>query len=118
MTERVSMPSPSARPLKVGLFLPTGHLMHGGATAHWLDLLALARRAEELGFDSLWVPDHVLLELGSGDDATQVGGWECWTVLSAIAAVTTRIELGPLVSCTAYRNPSLLAKMADTIDEI
>jgi alkanesulfonate monooxygenase SsuD/methylene tetrahydromethanopterin reductase-like flavin-dependent oxidoreductase (luciferase family) len=106
----------SSRSPKVGLFLPTGEIMLGGATAGWRDLLELARRAEDLGFDSLWLPDHVLLGRGAESDA--IGAWECWSLLAALAAATIGVELGPLVSCTAYRNPALLAKMASTVDEI
>ena len=114
MSEQLPGTKPSARILKVGLFLPSGTAMQGGATAGWADLLALARRAEELGFDSLWLPDHVLLQLGEH----RGGAWECWSLLSALAAATSHVELGPLVSCTAYRNPAMLAKIADTVDEI
>jgi probable F420-dependent oxidoreductase len=90
--------------------------MLGGATAGWPDLLDLARRAEDLGFDSLWIPDHVLL--GRGDESDAIGAWECWSLLAALAAVTSRVGLGPLVSCAPFRNPALLAKMASTMDEI
>ena len=86
----------------------------GGKTARWADLLTFAERAEALGFDSLWVPDHLLVRW---QQHTQ-GTWECWSLLSALAAVTRRVELGSLVVCTAFRNPALFAKMADTIDEI
>lgn len=106
----------STRSPKVGLFLPIGEIMLGGATAGWLDLLDFAHRAEDLGFNSLWVADHFLL--GSDGDSEPIGGWECWSLLAALAATTTRVELGPLVSCTGYRNPALLAKVASTVDEI
>src|SRR5712691_10300934 len=102
------------RPLKVGINLPTVEGTLGGSTARWADLLAFARQAEALGFDSLWVPDHLLL---TWQEQTR-GGWECWSLLAALAAGTSRLALGPLVSCTAFRNPALLAKMADTVDEI
>jgi alkanesulfonate monooxygenase SsuD/methylene tetrahydromethanopterin reductase-like flavin-dependent oxidoreductase (luciferase family) len=64
--------------------MPTGELMLGGATAGWSDLLRLALRAEDLGFDSLWLPDHVLL--GSDDDSAAIGARECWSLLAALAA--------------------------------
>jgi alkanesulfonate monooxygenase SsuD/methylene tetrahydromethanopterin reductase-like flavin-dependent oxidoreductase (luciferase family) len=102
------------RPLKVGINLPTTEGAIAGKTARWADLLAIASRAEALGFDSLWVPDHLLVRW---QEHTQ-GIWECWSLLAALAAVTHRVELGSLVACTAFRNPALLAKMADTIDEI
>lgn len=116
MSEQIPLATPATRTFKVGLFLPSGVASQGGDTAGWADLLALARRAEELGFDSLWLPDHVLL--GSSSDRTRIGAWECWSLLAALAASTSRVELGPLVSCTAYRNPAMLARIADTVDEI
>ena len=67
--------------------------------------------------NSLWVADHLLGEFGEPGDPPQ-GMWEAWSVLSALAVATTRVELGPLVACTSFRNPTLLAKMADTLDEI
>lgn len=102
------------RPLKVGINLPTTEGAIAGKTARWADLFAMAQRVEALGFDSLWVPDHLLVKW---QEHTQ-GIWECWSLLAALAAVTQRVELGSLVACTAFRSPALLAKMADTIDEI
>ena len=102
------------RPLKVGINLPTVEGTMAGKTASWADLFAFAQRAEALGFDSLWMPDHLLL---MWQEQTH-GIWECWSLLAALAAVTSRVALGPLVACTAFRSPALLAKMADTVDEI
>src|SRR4029079_1094319 len=81
------------------------------------DLLAMARLAEDAGFDSLWLGDHLLMPVRAMPGG-RLGTWECWSVLAALAAATRRVELGPLVLCTGYRNPALLAKMADTVEEI
>jgi probable F420-dependent oxidoreductase len=108
---------PSAlRPLKVGLYLPTFEQSWVNAPIpRWTDLLTVARLAEEIGFDSLWVPDHVLIR---PQDQGTFDVWEGWSLLAALAAATERAELGTLVVCGAFRNPALLAKMADTVDEI
>jgi alkanesulfonate monooxygenase SsuD/methylene tetrahydromethanopterin reductase-like flavin-dependent oxidoreductase (luciferase family) len=91
--------------------------MMAGATARWSDFLAMAKAAEDLAFDSLWVFDHFLMRWGDGSGRTE-GCWECWSLLSALAAVTNRITIGSWVVGTGFRNPALLAKMADTVDEI
>lgn len=80
----------------------------------WPEYKAMAVLAEDVGFDSLWLGDHLLYDKPDGPQ----GPWECWTLLGAIAAVTDRVLLGPLVSPTGFRGPALLAKMAGTVDEI
>ena len=103
------------RPLKIGIMLPESEREMAGETAGWTDFLAMARRTEELGYDSLWFADHLLMRLEGHE---QQGAWECWSMLAALAAATERLELGPLVACTGYRNPALTAKIAETVDEI
>jgi alkanesulfonate monooxygenase SsuD/methylene tetrahydromethanopterin reductase-like flavin-dependent oxidoreductase (luciferase family) len=75
----------------------------------------MARRAEELGYDSIWIGDHLLYR-NPGEPPR--APWEAWSLLAALAAVTSRVELGPLVACTAFHNPAVIAKKAATIDEI
>ena len=96
--------------LKVGLHLPEAERI-----TPWREIADICRTAEAVGFDSLWVPDHLLYRF-PGEEPT--GPWECWSVLSAVAAITDRVEIGPLVLCTAFRNPGLIAKMAAIVDEI
>jgi len=108
--------STSRRPLKIGLYIPNGVGYMSGGVHSWADALAFARAAETAGFDSIWVADHMLFRM-QGETETQ-GRWECWSLLAALAAVTTSVEIGPLVSCLSFRNPGLLAKIVETVDEI
>ena len=98
------------RPLKVGIQLPEVE-----REVRWPELLDMSRAIEDLGFDSVWVGEHLLYRWV---DRPARGPWEAWTLLAAIAASTSRIELGPLVACTNFHNPALLAKQATTIDEL
>jgi probable F420-dependent oxidoreductase len=99
----------------LGLNLPYVEGSMDGRTPRWADILAMATTAERLGFDAVWISDH----LGFGDpDGDWSGAWESWTLLSALAAATTRVRLGTYVSAAPFRNPALLAKMAETLDEV
>ena len=75
----------------------------------------MARRAEDLGYDSLWVGEHMLYRF---EDGSIRGPWEAWTAMGGLAAATTRIRFGPLVACTNFHNPAMLAKQAATLDEM
>ena len=124
----MSTTSATKRPLKIGLFFPHAQVGPDGRKPAWANIVALAQRAEQVGFDSLWFPDHFLYprgDLGLNTDGTPrgekeaaAGFWDCWTLISAIAASVPRVELGTLVSCTGYRNPGVLAKIVDTIEEV
>ena len=81
----------------------------------WPEYLAMAQAAEAAGFDSIWVGDHLLYR---GDGRPERGPWEAWTLLAALAAATERVELGPLVACTAFHPPGLIARMAATVAEV
>ena len=98
------------RPLKIGVQLPEVERQ-----VRWPELLDMTRAIEDLGYDSVWLGEHLLYRW---PDRPSRGPWEAWSMLAAIAAVTDRIEFGPLVACTAFHNPAVLAKQASTIDEI
>ena len=92
------------RPLKVGLLLPIGEGMIGDRTPAWREINAMARQAEAAGFDSIWVNDHLLFDLAD-PVKPRYGGWESWSVLCSVAAITTRVEIGTFVTCTNFRHP-------------
>ena len=90
-----------------------GIVLHVTATyASWDTFSTIAQEAEQLGYDSVWVSDHLISPEG------RRYGLEAWTVLSALASVTHKIKLGTYVLCNQFRHPSLVAKMASTLDNI
>jgi probable F420-dependent oxidoreductase len=96
--------------LKVGVQLPEVERV-----VRREELAAIARAAEEGGFDSIWVGDHLLYR---GDGPRERGPWDCWSTLAWLAGVTERVELGPLVACTAFHAPGVLARIAAAVDEL
>src|SRR3954451_12371859 len=89
-----------------------------GSGGTWHDIAALAAQAEAGGIDSLWLSDHFFYRADGGAVGTETGYHEAWTLLSALAATTTTVELGTLVLATSFRSPGLLAKMAATADDV
>jgi len=103
--------------MKVGIVVPqgwTGEFEGLSARESWSRTLAAAQRAEQLGFESIWLFDH----MHTTPDPLEVPSLESFTALSALAAMTEHVRLGHLVACAAYRNPALLAKMIATMDAI
>jgi probable F420-dependent oxidoreductase len=96
--------------VRVGIQLPEVE-----REVRWPEVAAMARAAEEVGFDSIWLGDHLLYR---GDGRPERGPWDVWTQLAALAAATERVALGPLVACTAFHPPGLLARMAASVDEV
>ncbi len=109
------MASSSPRRMKLGLIPSIGEASVNGQTPRFRDLQEIAQTAEQIGLDSLWLDDHLIFRMPGEDER---GCWECFTFLSGLAAVTSSIQLGPMVACTSFRNPTLLAKMAASLDEV
>ena len=96
--------------LRIGVQLPEVE-----RDVRWPEYVAMARAADDEGFDSIWVGDHYLYR---GDGRSERGPWEAWTLLAGLAAVTERVRLGPLVACLNFHPPAVLAKTAATVDEL
>jgi alkanesulfonate monooxygenase SsuD/methylene tetrahydromethanopterin reductase-like flavin-dependent oxidoreductase (luciferase family) len=96
--------------VKFGLVVPQG--WRGDLAGRDFEtVVRISQRAEELGFDSIWLYDH--LQTRDGDPEPVL---ECWTALAALARETSLVRLGQIVTCALYRNPALLAQMASTVD--
>jgi alkanesulfonate monooxygenase SsuD/methylene tetrahydromethanopterin reductase-like flavin-dependent oxidoreductase (luciferase family) len=96
--------------VRVGIQLPEVE-----REVRWPEVAAIARAAEESGFDSIWVGDHLLYR---GGGRPERGPWDSWTQLAALAVLTRRVRLGPLVAATAFHSPGVIARMAASIDEV
>ena len=101
-----------------GAFMPQGWKMElaaiEGAAAKWDKAVEIAILAEQLGYDSIWVYDHLHNVPRPAHEAV----FECWTTMAAISQRTSTIRLGQMVGCNSYRNPALLAKITATVDVI
>ena len=105
----------TGRRMKIGAFSRTGERTLDGQRIRFGDIKELAVAAESVDLDSFWLPDHFIYRPHESD---QLGCWEVFTFVSALASVTSKIALGTFVAATSFRNPALLAKMADALDEI
>src|SRR3954447_15839642 len=96
--------------MRIGLQLPEVERV-----VSWPEYAAMATTADSAGFASLWLGDHLLYR---GDGREERGPWDAWTVLAAVAAVTSKVRIGPLVACTGFSAPGLLARRAAAVQEV
>jgi len=101
--------------VKIGLMVFLANDRRDNSARSYDSIRAVTRQAEADGFDSIWLPDHLMYRYPG--EPTR-GIWECWTMLAALAEATERVEVGTLVLCNSFRNPAILAKMATALDEI
>ncbi|TMG21356.1 MAG: LLM class flavin-dependent oxidoreductase, partial [Chloroflexi bacterium] len=100
------------RPLKMGFVIVTGDAGAERTTARWSEIRALALRAEAIGFDTVWAPDELLWRPASGKER---GFWDCLAMAGALAAVTSRVQVGTWVMSALHRNPGIIAKAVETL---
>ncbi len=96
--------------MKIGVQLPEAE-----RELHWPEIRDIATTAEDCGFDSVWVGDHLLFR----DEITGARGpHEAWSLLAALGEATERVQIGPLVAATSFHSPAMIAKKAATVDDI
>jgi alkanesulfonate monooxygenase SsuD/methylene tetrahydromethanopterin reductase-like flavin-dependent oxidoreductase (luciferase family) len=101
--------------VKIGVILPAAESDGQGATPSWITIKSYAHAAETRGLDSVWLFDHFF---DKPADGPTTGQHEAWTLVSAVAAVTERVQIGTIVLCSTFRSPTLVAKMAAAADEV
>ncbi len=115
----------SPRRMSFGAILPMAEESAFGDTVpHFADILEMTRVANDVGFEAVWIVDHFLFrpeanaQFSMPGTSDERGVWECFTTMAGLAAATEKINIGSLVACTGFRNPALVAKMVETIDDI
>ena len=115
----------STRPMTCGAILAMAESSaFGDETPRFADILEMTRVANDVGFDAVWIIDHFVFRNQPDDQfpmpgtPDERGVLECFTTMAGLASATERIQIGSLVACTGFRNPGLVAKMAETIDDI
>lgn len=106
----------SSRPMGLGLMIPIGEKSHFGETPRFSDMVEMSKLARDGGFEAIWFADHFsFTDVESGEVR---GVWEAWTMMAGVAAAVPEVQIGSLVACTGFRNPGVIAKMTEAMDEI
>jgi hypothetical protein len=105
----------ASRPFELGVVIPIIQTGPERVAPRWSEVRDQARRAEEIGFDTIWTPDELLWQAAEGEPQ---GEWDGISMARAVAAVTSRAKVGTWVMSALHRNPGIIAKTAETLDEI
>ena len=109
------MSTANAERMKIGVVMPVAEDLEQGGALPYAKIRAIARATEAANFDSVWVFDHLIYRF---PEQPEFGTWEAWTLMSALAEATERVQIGSIVLCMPFRNPAVLAKMAATLDDV
>lgn len=107
------------RPMSLAVMLPLLQAAPNDPDDQVEDFWALVEKAKlaiEIGFDMIWIPDHLAIDLDP--EGPPRGFWDAWTTMAGLAAALPGVPLGPMVACTSFHNPGSIAKMAEAIDSI
>ena len=105
----------SDRPTSLGLMVPVSEKAAFTDTPRFTDIIEMCKAAADVGFEMVWFADH--FTFGDAEKGFR-GSWDAWTLMAAVAAAVPNLQIGPMVACTAYRNPGVIVKMTEMIDEI
>lgn len=108
----------SPRTMGIGIMVPIGERGAFGGPVRFADMVEMAQTAESCGLDAIWLADHFLFRPPVAPDGEEYGLWEAWMAAAALAQATSRIQIGLLVTCLGWRNPGIVARMTETIEEI
>ena len=106
------------RPMGIGFMCPIAEDSAFGRPVKVADMVEMALTAEAAGYDSIWLADHLVFRHPVTAEGEENGPWEAWTVAAALAQATSKINIGLLVTCLGWRNPAIVARMTETIDDI
>ncbi len=100
----------------VGLVLPMNEWPDSGEKPTWTTISGLAELAETIGFDTVWIADELVWTIPEWPGPR--GWWDCLTMAGAVAAATSRVQVGTWVLSALHRNPGIVASASETLDEI